>query len=67
MKTFTNIFKLIISIIVISLVVLGIITIVKNISSLGDVSNNSNQIVVGRNAGIKNVNQVIVYVESIVF
>ena len=67
MKTFTNIFKLIISIIVISLVVLGIITIVKNISSLGDVSNNSNQIVVGRNAGIKNVIQVIVYVESIVF
>ena len=69
MKTFGNIFKLIISIIIISLVVLGIVMIVRNISSLTDAFNNGNQTVIGTatGSGIKNVKQVTLSIESIVF
>lgn len=69
MKTFGNIFKLIISIIVIALVVLGIVMIVRNISSLTDAFNGAKQTVIGTAAGsgIKNVKQVTLSIESIVF
>ena len=68
MKTLGNIFKLIISIIVIALVVLGIVMIVRNISSLTDAFNGSKQTVIGTaTGGIKNVKQVTASIESIVF
>lgn len=67
MKTFGNIFKLIISIIIISLVVLGIVMIVRNISSLSDAFNGAKQTVIGTATGVKNVKQVTLSIESIVF
>ena len=69
MKKFGNIFKLIISIIIISLVVLGIVMIVRNISSLSDAFNGAKQTVIGTatGSGIKNVKQVTLSIESIVF
>lgn len=68
MKAFGNIFKLIISIIIISLVVLGIVMLVRNISSLSDAFNGGKQTVIGTvTGGIKNVKQVTASIESIVF
>lgn len=68
MKVFFNILKLIASIIIVSLVVLGIVMIVRNISSLTDAFNGSKQTVIGTTTGgIKNVKQVISSIESIVF
>lgn len=67
MKTFINILKLIASIIIISLVVLGIVMIVRNIASISDAFNNTKQTVIGTNTGVKNVKQVLTSIDSIVF
>lgn len=69
MKTFGNIVKLIATIIIISLMVLGIIMIINNISNLSDAFNNGTQKVFNTTTGgtIKQVRQVVIDIESITF
>ena len=68
MKVFFNIVKLIFSIIIISLVVLGIVMLVRNISSLSDAFNGGKQTVIGTaTGGTKQVRQVLLSIESIIF
>lgn len=65
MKNLSNFVKFIICFIIISLIVLGIVMIVKNITSLSNEFGNKDQVVI--NGGAKQVRQVFTSLDSIVF
>ena len=69
MKTFMNIIKIIAAIIIISLIIFGVVMIVKNISSLSAAFEGENQTVIDATS-INNVNlpsQSVTQIESIIF
>ena len=65
MKNLSNIVKFIICFIIISLIVLGIVMIVKNITSLSNEFGNKDQVVIS--GGAKQVRQVFTSLDSIIF
>ena len=69
MKTLFNIIKIILSIIIFSAIVLGIVMIVRNVSSLTEAFEGTKQTVMNAAtvSGTKQVRQVILSVDSIVF
>ncbi len=72
MKTFMNIIKIIAAIIIISLIILGIVMIVKNISSLSAAFEGESQTVIdASNSNSKNnvvsPGEIVTKIESIVF
>lgn len=72
MKTFMNIIKIIAAIVIISLIILGIVMIVKNISSLSAAFEKESQTVIdASNTTSKNnvvsPGEIVVQIESIIF
>ena len=72
MKTFMNIIKIIAAIIIISLIIFGIVMIVKNISSLSAAFEGESQTVIdASNTNSKNnvvsPSEIVVQIESIIF
>lgn len=72
MKTFMNIIKIIAAIVIISLIIFGIVMIVKNISSLSAAFEEGSQTVIdASNSNSKNnvvsPSEIVVQIESIIF
>ena len=69
MKTFMNIIKIIAALVIISLIILGIVMIVKNISSLSAAFEGENQTVIDATSknNVNLPNQIAIQIESIIF
>lgn len=69
MKTFMNIIKIIAALVIISLIILGIVMIVKNISSLSAAFEGESQTVIDATSknNVNSPNQIVIQIESIIF